>query len=69
MCASHFLDTADDTPSQMDFPSKVLDGMINIEERMTGGFSFYNKGQQLRTSLISADKVKSYLKKSTSDKV
>ena len=58
MSASHFLDTAVDTPSQIEFPSKVLDGMISIEERMTGGFSFYNKGQQLRTSLISTEKVK-----------
>ena len=43
------------------FPIKILDGMIDIEEKMNGGFSLYNRGNNLTKSLISADKVRAYL--------
>jgi len=43
------------------FPIKILDGMIEIEEKMQGGFSLYNRGNNLTKSLISADRVKAYL--------
>ena len=43
------------------FPIKILDGMIEIEEKMQGGFSLYNRGTNLTKSLISADRVKAYL--------
>jgi len=35
--------------------------MIDIEEKMQGGFSLYNRGNNLIKSLISADRVKAYL--------
>ena len=43
------------------FPIKILDSMIDIEEKMQGGFSLYNRGNNLTKSLISADRVKAYL--------
>ena len=43
------------------FPIKILDSMIDIEEKMQGGFSLYNRGTNLTKSLISADRVKAYL--------
>jgi hypothetical protein len=35
--------------------------MIDIEEKMQGGFSLYNRGNNLTKSLISAERVKAYL--------
>jgi hypothetical protein len=29
------------------FPIKILDGMIEIEEKMQNGFSLYNRGSNL----------------------
>jgi len=43
------------------FPIKILDGMIEIEEKMQGGFSLYNRGNNLKKSLINPDRVKAYL--------
>lgn len=43
------------------FPIKILDGMIEIEEKMQAGFSLFNRGNNLVKSLISADRVKAYL--------
>ena len=44
-----------------DFPIKILDNMIQVEEEMTGGFSLYNRGQKLKKSLIDPERVKQYL--------
>ena len=41
--------------------SKILDGLIEEEEKMTNGFTVFNRGSELQNSLISADKVKSYV--------
>ena len=35
--------------------------MIEIEEKMQNGFSLYNRGNELKTSLINPDRVKAYL--------
>jgi hypothetical protein len=50
------------------FPIKILDGLIEIEEKMQGGFSLYNRGNNLKKSLISADRVKAYLQGQDSKK-
>jgi hypothetical protein len=43
------------------FPIRILDGMIDIEEKMHNGFSIYNRGDNLKQSLINPDRVKAYL--------
>ena len=45
----------------MDFPIKILDNMIQCEEDMASGFSLYNRGNNLKKSLIDPQRVKSYL--------
>ena len=37
--------------------------MIQVEEEMQGGFSVYNRGQNLKKSLIDPERVKQYLQK------
>ena len=46
-----------------EFPIRILDNMIQVEEEMAGGFSVYNRGQNLKKSLIDPARVKEYLKK------
>ena len=46
-----------------EFPIKILDNMIQVEEEMNAGFSLYNRGQKLKKSLIDPDRVKQYLQK------
>ena len=46
-----------------DFPIKILDNMIQIEEDMANGFSLYNRGTHLKKSLIDPERVKEYLLK------
>lgn len=43
------------------FPIKILDSMIDIEEKMQNGFSLYNRGDNLKKSLINPERVKNYL--------
>ena len=44
-----------------DMPIKVLDSLINNEELGNNGFSVYNRGQQLKTSLIDPARVKAFI--------
>lgn len=43
------------------FPIRILDSMIDIEEKMQNGFSLYNRGENLKKSLIDPKRVKDYL--------
>lgn len=43
------------------FPIKILDSMIENEEKMQNGFSLYNRGDNLKQSLINPSRVKNYL--------
>lgn len=52
-----------------DFPIKILDNMIQVEENMAGGFSLYNRGQNLKKSLIDPNRVKEYLLKKNKDEI
>ena len=45
------------------FPIKILDGIIEVEEKMNDGFSIYNRGNDLKKSLINPERVKDYLTK------
>lgn len=51
-----------------DFAIKILDNMIQVEEEMKDGFSMYNRGKNLKKSLINPDRVKEYLLKVEKDK-
>ena len=51
-----------------DFAIKILDNMIQVEEDMQKGFSMYNRGKNLKKSLINPDRVKEYLAKVQKDK-
>lgn len=51
-----------------DFALKILDNMIQVEEDMTAGFSMYNRGKNLKKSLINPDRVKEYLQKLEKEK-
>ena len=53
----------------MDFPIRILDNMIQVEEAMTG-VSIYNRGEKLKNSLIDPTKVKAFIceHKSTTNK-
>lgn len=42
-------------------PIRVLDSLIENEERKNNGFSVYNRGFQLKTSLIDAERVKAFV--------
>ena len=42
--------------------------MIQIEEEQNHGFSVYNRGNNLKKSLINPDRVKEYLLKMERDK-
>ena len=44
-----------------DMPIRVLDSLINNEELGNNGFSVYNRGQQLKTSLIDPARVKAFI--------
>ena len=46
-----------------DFAIKILDNMIQVEEDMQRGFSMYNRGKNLKKSLINPERVKEYLAK------
>ena len=37
--------------------------MIQVEEEMNAGYSMYNRGKNLKKSLINPDRVKEYLMK------
>ena len=50
------------------FPIKILDNMIQVEEDINNGFSLYNRGNHLKKSLIDPERVKEYLKKQEQDK-
>ena len=45
------------------FPIKILDNMIQVEENLANGFSLYQRGNHLKKSLINPERVKEYLKK------
>jgi len=47
--------------SLRDMPIRVLDSLIENEERKNNGFSVYQRGQELKTSLIDADRVKVFV--------
>ena len=51
-----------------EFPIRILDNMIAVEEEMNAGFSLYNRGQKLKKSLIDPERVKQYLQKMDMDK-
>ena len=51
-----------------DFAIKILDNMIQVEEEMAQGFSMYNRGKNLKKSLINPERVKEYLVKVEKDK-
>ena len=51
-----------DFKTDADFAIKILDKMIQVEEDVNNGFSIYNRGQTLKTSLIDPTKVASFLK-------
>ena len=42
--------------------------MIQVEEEMGGGFSMYNRGKNLKKSLINPERVKEYLQKVEKEK-
>jgi len=44
-----------------DFPIRILDNMIQVEEDMKNGFSIYRRGNNLKKSLIDMDRVKGFL--------
>ena len=46
-----------------DFAIKILDNMIQVEEDMQKGFSMYNRGKNLKKSLINPERVREYLMK------
>jgi hypothetical protein len=43
-----------------EFPIKILDNLIKNEEEAYG-FSLFNRGQELKRSLIDTSKVKNYI--------
>ena len=45
-----------------DFPIKILDNLIEVEEQMYG-FSLFNRGVELKKSLIDASKVRDFINK------
>jgi hypothetical protein len=49
-------------PLDYDFPIKILDNIIQVEEQMYG-FSLYNRGTDLKKSLIDPKKVKDFISK------
>ena len=51
-----------------EFPIRILDSMIQLEEEQHNGFSLYNRGQNLKKSLINPDRVKEYLLKMEAEK-
>ena len=44
-----------------DLPIRMLDALIENEERKNNGFSLYNRGLELKSSLIDADRVKAFV--------
>jgi len=51
-----------------DMPIRVLDSIIQNEEQTHQGFSVYNRGNDLKGSLIDATRVKSYIEKQEREK-
>lgn len=45
-----------------EFPIKILDNLISVEEKMYG-FSLFNRGTDLKKSLIDPTKVKEFIEK------
>ena len=43
-----------------EFPIKILDNLIEVEEQMYG-FSLFNRGVELKKSLIDTTKVKTFI--------
>jgi hypothetical protein len=43
-----------------EFPIKILDNLIEVEEQMYG-FSLFNRGLELKKSLIDTTKVKTFI--------
>jgi hypothetical protein len=48
-------------PEIHDMPIRILDSLIDNEEKGNNGFSVFNRGQQLKTSLIDANRVKAFI--------
>jgi hypothetical protein len=47
--------------SLRDLPIRMLDALIENEERKNNGFSLYNRGRELKSSLIDANRVKAFV--------
>lgn len=52
-----------DFKTDADFPIRILDNMIQVEEEQHNGFSLYNRGQNLKKCLINPDRVREFLMK------
>jgi hypothetical protein len=48
-------------PEMNDMPIRILDTLIDNEEKGNNGFSVFNRGQQLKSSLIDASRVKAFV--------
>jgi hypothetical protein len=48
-------------PDMKDIPIKILDSLIDVEEKVNNGFSMYNRGQELKESLIDANRVRIFV--------
>ena len=44
----------------MEFPIRILDNIISVEEQIYG-FSLFNRGESLKSSLIDPERVKAYI--------
>ena len=51
-----------DFKTDENFAIKILDKMIQVEEDVNNGFSIYNRGDTLKTSLIDPSKVAGFLR-------
>ncbi len=49
-------------PYNKEMPIRVLDSLIENEEKGNNGFSVYNRGQNLKKSLIDPKRVKEFVK-------
>jgi hypothetical protein len=46
--------------NDLEFPIRILDNIISVEEQIYG-FSLFNRGESLKSSLIDPDRVKAYI--------
>ena len=56
------------TSDAVDAPIKVLDSLIENEELGQNGFSVYNRGANLKSSLIDPARVKAFVDKQVREK-